>query len=145
MESFESDDGHVIVRLDRGDMALESIEHACTEHDVDTGAVVTGIGTFSTLNIHYVDRTDLPADRADRNVDLELTGAWEVTDIGGVIADGEPHLHVTAFDGDRTVGGHLEAGCEINVLGEVTIRKLPGLSLQRRPNERGVSRLTDED
>nr|WP_226482814.1 DNA-binding protein [Natrinema amylolyticum] len=41
MESFESDDGHVIVRLDRGDMALESIERACEEYDVDTGAVAT--------------------------------------------------------------------------------------------------------
>lgn len=141
MESFESD-GHMIVRLDRGDMALESIERACTEHDIDTGAVVTGIGTFSTLNIHYVDRTDLPDDQTKRNVDLELQGAWEVTDINGIIADGEPHLHVTAFDGDRTVGGHLEAGCEINVLGEVTIRTLPGLSLQRQPDEHGVSRLT---
>lgn len=142
MESFESDDGHVIVRLDRGDMALESIERACTAHTVDTGAVVTGIGTFSTLNIHYVDRTDLPDEQTERNVDLELQGAWEVTDINGVIADGEPHLHVTAFDGERTVGGHLEAGCEINVLGEVTIRKLPGLSLERQPDEQGVSRLT---
>ncbi|UPM44293.1 PPC domain-containing DNA-binding protein [Halocatena salina] len=142
MESFESDDGHVIVRLDRGDKALESIERACTEHDIDTGAVVTGIGTFSTLHIHYVDRTELPDDQADRNVDLELQGAWEVTDINGIIADGEPHLHVTAFDGERTVGGHLEAGCEINVLGEVTIRKLPGLSLERQPDERDVSRLT---
>ncbi|RRJ30096.1 PPC domain-containing DNA-binding protein [Halocatena pleomorpha] len=141
MESFESDDGHVIVRLDRGDMVLESIERACTEHAIDTGAVVTGIGTVSTLHIHYVDRTELPDDRADRNVALELQGAWEVTDINGVIADGEPHLHVTAFDGDRTVGGHLETGCEINVLGEVTIRKLSGLSLERRPNEREVSRL----
>lgn len=142
MESFESDDGHVIVRLDRGDMALESIERVCTEHDIDAGAVVTGIGTFSTLNIHYVDRTDLPDDQTERNVALELQGAWEITNINGIIADGEPHLHVTAFDGERTVGGHLEAGCEINVLGEVTIRKLPGLSLERTPDENEVSRLT---
>ncbi|ELZ15399.1 hypothetical protein C477_16980 [Haloterrigena salina JCM 13891] len=141
MESFESDDGHVIVRLDRGDMVLESIERACEDHDVDTGAVVTGIGTFSTLNIHYVDRTDLPEDQSDRNVDLELEGAWEVTDVNGVIADGDPHLHVTAFDGDRTVGGHLEEGCEINVLGEITIRKIDGLSLERRPGDRNVSQL----
>ncbi|SER40356.1 PPC domain-containing DNA-binding protein [Natrinema salaciae] len=141
MESFESDDGHVIIRLDRGDMVLESIAQACEDHDVDTGTVVTGIGTVSNLNIHYVDRTNLPDDQVDRNVDLELERAWEVTDINGVIADGEPHLHVTAFDGERTVGGHLEAGCEVNVLGEVTIRKLSGLSLERRPGERNVSRL----
>lgn len=142
MESFESSDGHVIVRLDRGDMALESIERACEEHAVDTGAVVTGIGTFSTLNIHYVDRTDLPDDQSDRNVDLELEGAWELTEINGVIANGEPHLHVTAFDGDRTVGGHLEPGCEVNVLGEITIRKIEGLSLERSTGEQNVSQLT---
>ncbi|WP_137685530.1 PPC domain-containing DNA-binding protein [Haloarcula mannanilytica] len=142
METFESDDGYVIVRLDRGDLALESIETACDRHNVDTGAVVSGIGTFSNLNIHYVDRTDLPADRTERNVTLELDGAWEITDVGGVIADGEPHLHVTGFNGDRTVGGHLEAGCEVNVLGEFTIRKIDGLSLTRDPNDHGVSQLT---
>jgi predicted DNA-binding protein with PD1-like motif len=141
MESFESGDGHVVVRLDRGDMALESIEQACETHDIDTGVVVSGIGTFSNLNIHYVDRTDLPEDQADRNVSLELDGSWEITNIGGIIADGEPHLHVTGFDGERTVGGHLEHGCEVNVLGEFTVRKLEGLSLTRRPGAHGVSQL----
>jgi predicted DNA-binding protein with PD1-like motif len=142
METFESDDGYVIVRLDRGDLALESIEAACEDHEIDTGTVVSGIGTFSTLNIHYVDRTDLPADRTQRNVTRSLDGAWEITDVGGVIADGEPHLHVTGFNGDRTVGGHLEAGCVVNVLGEFTIRKIDGLALTREPNEDGVSQLT---
>jgi len=142
MESFESDDGHVIVRLDRGDMALESLVEACDNHYVDTGAVVSGIGTFSNLNIHYVDRTDLPEKQADRNIDLGLDGSWEVTDVGGVIADGKPHLHVTAFNGEHTVGGHLEEGCEINVLGEFTIRKFDGLSLTREPGEHNVSQLT---
>lgn len=143
METFESDDGYMIVRLDRGDMALESIKRACEEHDVDTGAVISGIGTFTGLNIHYVNRTDMPDEQEDRNVDLKLEGAWEVTDVGGVIADGEPHLHVTAFDGERTVGGHLEEGCEVNVLGEFTIRKIDDLSLTRRPGEHSVSQLTE--
>ena len=142
MESFEADDGHVFVRLDRGDLALESITEACERHGIDTGIVVSGIGTFKTLNVHYVDRTDLPERSADRNARLELEGAWEVTSVDGVVADGEPHLHVTAFDGDRTVGGHLEPGCEINVLSEVAIRPVDGLSLERRPGERDVSRLT---
>lgn len=141
METFESDDGHVVVRLDRGDLALESLTEACEAHDVDTGVVVSGIGTFSNLNIHYVNRTDLPDDQEDRNVDVELEGAWEVTNVGGVVADGEPHLHVTAFDGERTVGGHLETGCEVNVLGEFTVRKLDGLSLHREPGDGNVSQL----
>lgn len=145
METFESDDGHVIVRLDRGDLVVESIRAACEEHGVDTGAVVSGIGTCSNLNVHYVNRTDLPDDRSKRNVDLELEGAWEITDVGGVVADGEPHLHVTAFDGERTIGGHLEEGCEVNVLGEFTVKKFDGLSLTRTKNDVSVSQLTRKE
>lgn len=141
METFESEDGHVFVRLDRGDLVLESIVEACENRDVDTGVVVSGIATLSQLNVHYVNRTDLPEEQADRNVDLELEGSWEVTNVNGIVAGGEPHLHVTAFDGERTVGGHLEEGCETNVLGEFTIRKVEGIELERRPGERSVSQL----
>lgn len=141
METFESEDGHVFVRLDRGDLVLESIVEACEIHDVDTGVVVSGIATLSTLNVHYVNRTDLPEEQGDRNVDLELEGSWEVTNVNGIVADGEPHLHVTAFDGERTVGGHLEEGCETNVLGEFTIRAVDGIELERRPGDRNVSQL----
>ena len=145
METFTSDDGYVLLRMDRGDLALESIQEACDEHDIDTGIVVSGIGTFSNLNIHYVDRTDLPKEQADRNVTMELDGSWEVTNIQGLVADGKPHLHTTAFDGERTVAGHLEDGCEINILGEVAIRKLDGPKLTRVPNENNISQLTPRD
>ncbi|WP_435102824.1 PPC domain-containing DNA-binding protein [Halarchaeum sp. P4] len=142
METFTSEEGYVLLRLDRGDLALECIRDAVAEHDVDTGVVVSGLGTFSNLNIHYVDRTDLPEEQADRNVALELEGSWEVTNVQGLIADGDPHLHVTAFDGERTVAGHLEEGCEVNVLGEFAIRKLDDPELTRVPNEHNVSQLT---
>lgn len=142
MDSFESSDGHVIVRLDPGDLVLESLREAIDEHGVDTGAVVSGIGTLGNLNVHYVHTTDLTDDQAGRNTHLELDGAWEVTNVEGVVADGEPHLHVSAFDGERTVGGHLEEGNEINVLGEFAIREIEGLSLTREPGERNISQLT---
>lgn len=139
MDTFETSDGYVVVRLDRGDLVLESLETACANHGIDTGVVVSGIATFSTLHIHYVNRTDLPTEQEDRNVTMELSGSWEINSVGGVIADGEPHLHVTGFDGDRTVVGHLEAGCTVNVLGEFTIRAFDDLSLIRKPDENGVS------
>lgn len=140
MDTFEANDGYIIVRLDPGDLALESIRTACKNHDIDTGTVVSGIGTFSNLTIHYVDQV-LPAEKADRNVTLELDGPWEINSVGGVIADGEPHLHVTGFNGERTVAGHLEPGCEINVLGEFTIRAFEELSLTRQPDTHDIARL----
>lgn len=143
METFPDDGTHVIVRLDPGDDVLESLTTACTDHDIDTGAVVTGIGTLDTLAIHYVHRTDLPADPAERNTSVTLDGSWEVSTVNGVIADGEPHLHVTAYNGEQTVAGHLEPGCTVNVLAEFTLRDLPGLSLTRRPGQKNISKLTD--
>lgn len=143
METFASEQ-FVVVRLDPGDMALESIRRACEETDLTDGVVVSGIGTFNTLNVHYVNTThfqDADVPKAERNTFLELEGAWEVSAVQGVVADGDPHLHVTAYDGERTVAGHLEEGCEVNVLGEVAVRRAPDLEMTRRPDEEGVGRL----
>jgi hypothetical protein len=143
MDTFESEEGYVVVSLETGDDALESIEAACEKHDVDTGAVVSAIGTLRNLNVHYLTTDDLTADRSERNEVLELDGCWEVSGIQGLIADGEPHLHVTADDGDRTVAGHLEPGCEVNALAEILIRRIDDLELGRTRNEFDVSTLSE--
>lgn len=140
MDTFTSED-IVVVQLETGDLALESIRAAIEEHAIDTGVVVSGIGTFRNLHVHYLHTTDLE-DRP-RNTFVERAGAWEINAIQGVIADGEPHLHVTAYDGEETIAGHLEEGNEINALGEVVIRRVPGLDLQRRPNEYEVGILEE--
>jgi predicted DNA-binding protein with PD1-like motif len=143
MDSFESDDGHVVVGMEPGDLVLESLREAIEEHDVDTGAVVSGIGTLSNFNVHYVHTTDI-SDPDGRNTMVEREGAWEVTNVEGVIADGEPHLHVSAYDGEETVGGHLEEGNEVNVLAEFTIEKFDGLELTReKTDELRISRLQE--
>jgi len=140
VQTFETDDSHLIVRLDTGDMLLESIEQACEEHGVTDGAVVSGIGTLRNLHIHYL-HADIADGVEERNTFLELDGCWEISGIEGLIADGEPHLHMSAFDGDRTLVGHVEEGNEVNALGEVLIRELDGPELTRRPNEYDVSML----
>lgn len=144
MDSFESDDGHVVVGMEPGDLVLESLREAIEEHDIDTGAVVSGIGTLSNFNFHYVHTTDI-SDPDSRNTMVERDGAWEVTNVEGVIADGEPHLHVSAYDGEETVGGHLEEGNEVNVLAEFTIRTFDGLELTReKTDELRISQLTEQ-
>jgi predicted DNA-binding protein with PD1-like motif len=142
MDSFESEDGRVIVAMEPGDLVLESLREAIDDHGVDTGAVVSGIGTLSNFNFHYVHTTDI-SDPDARNTMVERDGAWEVTNVEGVIADGEPHLHVSAYNGEETVGGHLEEGNEVNVLAEFTIEKIDGLDLTReKTDELRISQLT---
>ncbi|MDS0300175.1 DNA-binding protein [Halogeometricum sp. S1BR25-6] len=131
----------MFVLLQPGDLALESITEACEKHDVDSGVVVSGIGTFRNLNFHYVPTTDFPAEKAKRNTFLNLDGAWEIGTIDGAIADGKPHLHLVAYNGEETVAGHIEDGCEVHILSELVIRKIDGLELTRKPNEKNVSTL----
>lgn len=143
MQSFESESGYVVIRLDPGDLVLESILSVCEKHNIKTGAVISGIGTFRNLHIHYF-KGDGPADE-DGNIFIESNEPWEITGIEGVIADGEPHLHVTAFNGDQTIAGHLEKGNETNALGEVLIRKIDDLDLIRSPNKYDIPMLEERD
>ena len=145
MHSFEDDAGHIVIQLETGDLFLESIRSACEQHDVDTGAVLSAIGTLRHLHVHYLNTDDLSKSRDDRNTFIESEDAWEISSIDGIIADGEPHLHVTAWNGEEAVAGHLEEGNEVNALGEVLIKRLEGLKLHRTPNENGVSVLRERD
>ena len=141
MQTFSTDDG-VIIRLDTGDLVLESIRKACADFDIHTGAVISAIGTMRNLHVHYLHTDDL--DEPERNTFLEFDGAWEVSGVQGLIADGEPHLHITAYDGERTIAGHLEDGNEVNALFEVYIKRLDELRLTRAKNEDEVSILVEE-
>lgn len=147
MRSFQADDGHVILQLHPGDKALESIEEAIEEHDVDTGVVVSGIGSLSKLHIHYVvpydEFPEFPEELDDVDEYLEEEGAWEVGSLQGAIADGEPHLHMTAFDAEsgRMVAGHLEPESVVHALMEIVIRPIEGPELERQPEEMGIPML----
>ena len=69
-----------------------------------------------------------------------VKGPFEILSAGGIIANGEPHLHITLSAPEKgAFGGHLEKGCRILYLGEVTIFKYAGPALVRKPNRNGIS------
>ncbi|MFB6141188.1 MAG: PPC domain-containing DNA-binding protein [Halosimplex sp.] len=144
MRSFESDDGHIVVQLQPGDKALESIEAAIDDHDVDSGYVASGIGSLNKLHIHYVvpypSFPELAGEDEDVDEFLHEEGAWEVGSLQGAITDGEPHLHITAFEADsgRMLAGHLEPDSVVHALMEIVIRPIEGLELTREPEEMGI-------
>jgi hypothetical protein len=71
-----------------------------------------------------------------------VKGPFEILNAGGIIAAGEPHLHITLSSPDSgAFGGHLEKGCRILYLAEVTIWKYSGPPLSRTSNQNGVSLL----
>jgi predicted DNA-binding protein with PD1-like motif len=126
------------VRLDRGDLLLETIEQAIQKHDIQDGAVMTAAGSLQECTFHGVKSL------AAKPEQLFTTrkGPMEILNINGLIAAREPHLHMTLSSPEGpSFGGHLEKGCRVLYRAEITIAKFAGVPLARRPNKEGVPML----
>jgi predicted DNA-binding protein with PD1-like motif len=101
-----------------GEMLLESIREAIKDQEIINGAVISGIGTLKTCHLHYVDHTGFPP----KDIFYKLEKPLELLNVSGLIADGEPHLHIMVSCRDNeTYGGHLENKSEVLYLAEIAI------------------------
>ena len=126
------------ILLDRDSLLLESILDVIQQKDIQDGQVFVTAGSVQQCTYHYVTSTDLQA----KNVYRTVKGPFEILQAGGLIAAGEPHLHITlSSPGKGAFGGHLEKGCRVLYLAEVTIFKYAGSPLTRKNNEHGISLL----
>jgi len=119
----------VIIALEPGELLLESIREAVRKCGVKSGAVVSGIGTLKTCRMHYInDVTFPPADTV-----FSLEKPLELLSINGLIADGEPHLHIVVSCGsDEVYAGHLEEASEVAYLAEIAVLAFNDLAMARR-------------
>jgi predicted DNA-binding protein with PD1-like motif len=129
----------LVIGFKPGEMLLESMRAAIQAQGVRNGAVVSGIGTLKTCQMHYVEHTGFPP----RDHFYTLNKPLELLSVSGLIADGEPHLHIVVSCGqDEVYGGHLEPGSEVLYLAEIAILVFNDLSLERQPDtERKVKLL----
>jgi predicted DNA-binding protein with PD1-like motif len=126
------------VLLDRDALLLESIAEVIKQKGIQDGHVQITAGSVQECRYHYVTSTDLKP----KDVYKTVKGPFEILNGGGIIADGQPHIHITLSAMDKgAFGGHLENGCKILYLGEVTITKYSGQALTRKPNEHGITLL----
>lgn len=123
------------IRLDRGDLLLESILEAIRNHDIQDGAVLTAAGSLQECTFHGVmSLVEKPEQKF-----TTLKEPLEILNINGIIAGGEPHLHMTLANVKGiAVGGHLEKGCKVLYRAELTLAKFKGARLARTPNQAGV-------
>jgi len=123
------------LRLDRGDLLLESILDAIQKNNIQDGAVLTAAGSLQECTYHGVKSL------AAKPEQLFTTrkGPMEILNVNGIIAAGEPHLHMTLSSPEGAAfGGHLEKGCKVLYRAELTIAKFSGMPLARKPNQEGV-------
>ncbi|MDR0442587.1 MAG: DNA-binding protein [Treponema sp.] len=131
-----------VLRLDRGDYLLESIENFVKSNNIRNAVVLSGIGTLDYCVLHMVMTTGLPpVNHCEKWEDKPL----EITSIDGIIADGSPHLHITLSDHKCAYAGHLEHGCRILYLGEIVIAEMDGFNFHRVRNKDGILELTNKN
>jgi predicted DNA-binding protein with PD1-like motif len=122
------------VRLDRNDLLLESILSTIKENHIEDGAVLTAAGSLQECTFHRVKSL---APKPEQEF-MTVKGAMEIININGIIAAGEPHLHMTLSNEKGAFGGHLEKGCRVLYRAELTIAKFSGVPLARKNNAEGV-------
>ncbi|MBL8295693.1 MAG: DNA-binding protein [Bryobacterales bacterium] len=126
------------LRLDRGDLLLESIQAAIGKHKIEDGAVLTAAGSLQVCTYHGVKTL---AEKPEQQF-TTVQGPLEIIGVNGLIAAGEPHIHMTLSRPEGgALGGHLEKGCKVLYRAELTIAKFSGTALARKPNQAGVPML----
>src|SRR3954471_17461868 len=126
------------VLLERDSLLLESILDVIRQKNIQDGQVLVTAGSVQECTYHYVTSTALKAVNAYKTV----KGPFEILNAGGIIANGEPHIHITLSSPEKgAFGGHLENGCRVLYLAEVIIYKYAGPPLTRISNENGISML----
>jgi predicted DNA-binding protein with PD1-like motif len=123
------------IRLDRGDLVLESLNSVIKEFDIQDGAVLTGVGSVQECTYHGVQSL---APSADDHV-TKAKGPMEILNVDGIIANGEPHVHITLANFKKgAFGGHLDEGCRVLYRVELTVAKFSGTPLARKPDQDGT-------
>lgn len=59
----------------------------------------------------------------------------EIDALNGIIAAGEPHLHVVLSNENGAVGGHLAKNCRVLSHVELTLTRFSGPKLERKKSE----------
>ena len=130
----------VILSFDRGEYLREGIRDKMKELGIKNAVLVSAIGTFYEAKYHRITTTD--PDPTDEFITAR--GPMELSSVDGIIADGEPHFHMTFQDLDRAYSVHLEDGSIICYLAEIVLAEIKGVELIRIPNEYGVGMLHEK-
>ncbi|MFW5991662.1 MAG: PPC domain-containing DNA-binding protein [Halanaerobiaceae bacterium] len=117
----------VVLNFERGEKLLEGIKEKLAELGIKDAVLISGIGTFSQARIHRV--TTLKEEPTEEYI--EYNNPIELSSVDGMVVDGEPHLHMTFTDLNKTYSGHLEDDSVVLYLAEIVFAELKDLKLKR--------------
>lgn len=129
----------ILIMFDRDDLLLEGLQEVVKKEQVDTAAIIGGIGSLQRVHLHTITVTTVPS--VDKY--YNFTGAIELASVQGSVIGGDAHVHITVFDWDSktTYIGHLEPGSVVAYRAEVSLTVLEGVKTQRYTDEKGEFRI----
>lgn len=136
MKFGKIDDTKILLRLERGEEIVSTLQIFCGEHDI-ANASFTGIGSVENPTLaHYRVNTK-------KYTEKELQGVFEVTGLLGNVAlhEGKPliHPHITIGDEQmQAFAGHLIKGTVSATL-EVIITIFPSIFEKKHDEEIGLN------
>lgn len=116
-----------ILRVDPGEDILCSVKDFLGKTGIQQAIVMGGYGTLATHCLHWVTHNRFPAE----NVIGRSEGGIEILGMSGLVADGEPHIHMTLATQQGAYGGHMHEGCKAYVLCEIYFAEIEGKKLTR--------------
>ncbi len=87
-----------------------------------------GYGTMAAYHLHWVMHNRIPTDNYFRKGE----GGIEILAMSGLVAESQPHIHITLSNPDSAFGGHLEPGCIAYVVCEIFFAEVDGPTLTRQ-------------
>ena len=131
---------YFIIGLQKDDRILESVQQTVDEYGIRNAIITSGIAATYHMRWHHIKNTeDKPTD-----VIQEQSAPFEIGGISGMVIDGVPHLHCSFSDHEKAWAEHLEEGCCIQYVGEISMIELLDVDLSRIPNEFGVKLISEK-
>ena len=131
---------YIIIGLQKNDLILESIQEVINRYGIRNAIVTSGIAATNHMRWHHIKNTeDYPTD-----VIREHSAPMEIGGISGMVIDGIPHLHCSFSDHEKAWAEHLEEGCRVQYVGEISMIELLDVDLARIPNSFGVKQLAEK-
>lgn len=127
----------LVIRVDRGEEILESLQAVCEREGITLGAV-SGLGAVGEVTLGVFNRDAFSYEQQT------YTGDLEIASCGGSVStmDGRPYLHLHMVVSNVTrgicIGGHLSRGV-VSLTGEFILHRMDGRAERAYSPEIGLN------
>ncbi len=113
----------VVLRFKFDTDLLAGIEKMVKEQNIRNAVFLSGIGSLRGYHVHSVSNRTFPSKNTFWK---DPTAPADILSVNGFVIDGKIHAHMTLSTGDKSFGGHIEAGNPVFTFAIITLGILDG-------------------